>query len=225
MSHLNPYNLLGVTTESSISELKKNYYNLALICHPDRGGNKDDMQQLYSCYKYILEQLSGVRNDSYEDAEEELKSFYQQQKEEELPTFYTIHVECQEWLQKFNQEFEKLKLDESNPFDNGYGKLMDQSEPNEDYNDVESSPPKNMFVTDVIEYKEPNCSNNFITKQPLNTNKIKDFSCLDGNMNMNDYKNAYCNHPDIQVDKTIYSGNVIEKYEKELQNRKKIQYT
>ena len=102
MSHINPYNLLGVTTDSTISELKKNYYNLALICHPDRGGNKEDMQQLYSCYKYILEQLSGIRNDSYEDAEVDLKSFYQQQKEEPLPTFYNIHLECQEWLQKLD---------------------------------------------------------------------------------------------------------------------------
>ena len=220
MSHINPYNLLGVSTQSSVSELKKNYYNLALICHPDRGGNKDDMQQLYSCYKYVLEQLSGVRNDSYEDAEEALKKFYELQKEEPLPTFYNIHVECQEWLQKFNQEFEKLKLEETNPFDGGYGEFMDKSESNENYQDVETQEPQKIFVTDVIEYKEPNSFNNFVTKHPINSKKIEDFSCLTNNMNMNDYKNAYSKYPEMEIDESKYNGNIMDKYEKELKNRK-----
>ena len=35
MNLLNPYDLLGVNTNSSTNELKKKqYYNLALVCHP-----------------------------------------------------------------------------------------------------------------------------------------------------------------------------------------------
>jgi len=221
MSHINPYQLLGVNTNSTISELKKNYYNLALICHPDRGGEKEEMQMLHSSYKYVLEQLNGIRNDTYEDAENELKEFYQQQKDQELPTFYNIHLECNEWLQKFNQEFESLKIDENelDPFKDGYGDLMDNSELSEDYTDIINQKPKNTFVTDIIEYKEPNSFNNFITKCPVKGEKISDFSCLDGNINMNDYKNAFSDFPEIKVDKAKFEGDVLKKYEIEIQAR------
>ena len=34
--------------------VKKNYYNLAKLCHPDRGGNSEDMNVVYKCYKCLL---------------------------------------------------------------------------------------------------------------------------------------------------------------------------
>ena len=41
---LNPYNLCtGVTVNSSLSELKKQYYNFSLMCHPDKGGCKEKL--------------------------------------------------------------------------------------------------------------------------------------------------------------------------------------
>ena len=64
-----------------------------------------------------------------------------------MPTFYNIHLECNEWLQKFNQEFESLKIDENelDPFKDGYGDLMDNSELSEDYTDIVNQKPKNTF--------------------------------------------------------------------------------
>ena len=44
---INPYSLLGVNDKSSLRELKKNYYNMALLCHPDRGGDKKDMNVVF----------------------------------------------------------------------------------------------------------------------------------------------------------------------------------
>ena len=35
-SLIDPYNLLGVTINSSPKEVKQAYYNLALLCHPDK---------------------------------------------------------------------------------------------------------------------------------------------------------------------------------------------
>jgi curved DNA-binding protein CbpA len=46
LSFLNPYELLGVTVDSDISTLTKNYYKLALLCHPDKGGNQEDFVKL-----------------------------------------------------------------------------------------------------------------------------------------------------------------------------------
>ena len=40
---LDPYGLLGVNSRSTISELKKKLLHLALLCHPDKGGNDKDM--------------------------------------------------------------------------------------------------------------------------------------------------------------------------------------
>ena len=77
---INPYDLLGVSTNSSIKELKKKYFELALICHPDKGGNKEDMVFINKAYKYIHNQLEGVnRLVSYEDLEENFFNFCKEQ--------------------------------------------------------------------------------------------------------------------------------------------------
>ena len=41
---INPYELFQINEESSIKDLKKSYYNLCLLAHPDKGGNLKDMQ-------------------------------------------------------------------------------------------------------------------------------------------------------------------------------------
>ena len=58
---INPYNLLGVNTKSTINELKKAYYNLALMCHPDKGGDEKDMVVVSNAYRYIKEQLIKIQ--------------------------------------------------------------------------------------------------------------------------------------------------------------------
>jgi len=57
MSALNPYELLGVTIHSSLAELRKAYCRLALIMHPDKGGDPKDMDILKNSYEYVKEQL------------------------------------------------------------------------------------------------------------------------------------------------------------------------
>ena len=54
---INPYALLGVTVNSTFNELKRNYYNMALMCHPDKGGSGDDMHIVLMAYNYCKEQL------------------------------------------------------------------------------------------------------------------------------------------------------------------------
>ena len=62
---LNPYSLLGVTIASSPAELRANYYQLALLCHPDRGGNRDDMVALHTAYEYVRAQLEHANGNPY----------------------------------------------------------------------------------------------------------------------------------------------------------------
>ena len=80
MNLLNPYELLGVSPTSTINTLKKKYYTLALICHPDKGGNKDDMIIIKNAYEYIKPQLENNTDTTYEQLEEEFQKFCDEQK-------------------------------------------------------------------------------------------------------------------------------------------------
>ena len=71
---IDPYGLLGVDSRASLSELKKNYYNLALICHPDKGGNDKDMNVLSLAYNYIKEHFENVKETTYEKLEEAMEN-------------------------------------------------------------------------------------------------------------------------------------------------------
>lgn len=43
--------LFGLTVNSTVADLRKRYYNLALLCHPDHGGSADDMHVVQTSYE------------------------------------------------------------------------------------------------------------------------------------------------------------------------------
>ena len=132
---MDPFSLLGVTPNSTIEECRKNYYSLALICHPDKGGNPNDMLVLHNSYKYVLEQLEFTKKHQKTILEIE-QSFHEYMKtnQEKAPSYYDIWMNSDEAkkMRKFNEQFENMKRislnQNSNPFDYGYGDLMVQSE-------------------------------------------------------------------------------------------------
>ena len=75
-SLIDPYNLLGVTINSSPKEVKQAYYNLALLCHPDKGGCSKDMDIVNSAYRYVIEQIESIDFDlTFESLEEDFSKF------------------------------------------------------------------------------------------------------------------------------------------------------
>lgn len=73
-SFLNPFEFLGVQLDSSLTDLRKAYYRLALICHPDKGGHHEEMTMLRTAYVWLTEQLgAGKDKGSYEEALEAWK--------------------------------------------------------------------------------------------------------------------------------------------------------
>ena len=211
-SLINPYSLLGVKTTSSISELKKNYYQLSLLTHPDKGGSAEDFRTVHLAYSYIKEQLEGVKDVSYEELEEQFQHFCQEQESIPKPTFYEVNLEANDWLNKFNERFEKFKdinpesiEDFHNPFAEGYGALMDPSEisldefpkdlePSWKYPTQEELENHQIFMGEIIPFEEPEFLPNYVKYQPLNKTEIHDFSTLEGNLQGSDYKLA---HTDI----------------------------
>ena len=154
---IDPYGLLGVDSRASLSELKKNYYNLALICHPDKGGNDKDMNVVSLAYNYIKEHLENVKETTYEKLEDEFAEFCKGQERLKPPTFGQIYEETNDWINEFNKKFEEglnmsgemrqfigndddisnnPYLNENNPLGGGYGEYMDIS----DYHNNSKSP-------------------------------------------------------------------------------------
>ena len=92
---INPYHLLGVTIDSSEKEVRQSYYTLALLCHPDRGGNEEEMKVLHQSYSYVMEQIKlKIDNptEAYLQGEEDFEKFCQDQ-QKQPPPFEQIYAE------------------------------------------------------------------------------------------------------------------------------------
>ena len=201
---INPYHLFGLTTDSSLSDLKKSYYELSLICHPDRGGDKDQMVTVHNSYLYLKEQLSNHNHEdlseTYQNLELQFQEFCQQQNKE-LPEFCTIYEENNDFIQKFNSQFEQrhqhLEQDQSGPFQSGYSTLMEPSD--NQINNIPEYPLsdcdqhlKNQFKQQIIEYQEPKTlPDNYGNYFNFNISKIDDFSHQSDTLEMTDYLKAH----------------------------------
>ena len=161
---VNPYELLGFDSKKpniDLKELKKNYYNLAILCHPDKGGNKDDMIMLQNAYEYVKKQaeISKEKSRDYEETVDEFETFMEEQSKDP-PPFSKIYEEAHIWLQEFNHKFgEQRKLDEDvfgyDPNQDGYGSFMDDSEYQQ---------PRDQYKVPV---QEVNYKTNFNTKSKV----------------------------------------------------------
>lgn len=110
---LQPYELLGVTYKSSIQDVRRAYYNWALICHPDKGGNKDEMHLIHNAYEWIMNQLTEVNKrekegKTYEEYLEEQKTNIEDSKNKPYPSFDDIVLE----VNNISNEFLKGKYTE-----------------------------------------------------------------------------------------------------------------
>jgi len=195
MNSINPYDLLNVNSKSTINELKKNYYQLSLYCHPDKGGSKEDMIIIQNAYVYIKSQLENSTEKTYEQLEEEFNEFCKIQ-EKKPPKFCKIFSEThEEWSNVFNSSHSNQKY--SNLFDKGYGDFMDQSESlnvNE-YNPNNQIKNKHNFTSEIIIYEEPNPTPIDIdTNMPLDKKEIKDFTY----QGMSDYKLAFSENEKLE---------------------------
>lgn len=203
-SLIDPYKLFHLTSKSTLEQLRKAYYKMALLCHPDKGGSEDDMIIIHRAYIYIKEHLENCKEEKeYEKMEDDFNDFCKKQTEKP-PPFRDIWElsDDKKFHDKFNQQFMKnhysiqTEDQEHNPFQDGYGSLMDESEYHSthskskpDYNDKIKGTPQTVFKQDMIIYEEPNALPDTYGKyQNLNIKKVEDFS----NENGSDYLKSYC---------------------------------
>ena len=202
-----------------MTELKQSYYQLSLLCHPDRGGNKEDMIVVVKAYRYIKQQFENCSHlRTYEQLEADFELFCKEQ-EETVPAFRDIWEnteECQQ-LQEFNREFIRQREKElhqpmpktyrMNPFEKGYGSFMDHSEYNSQqsskqdckelstpltYEQDESKQPSHTFGTKLIVYQDPVANPyDYGNNFRFDVQSITDFSIQQSNMSGKDYQQAH----------------------------------
>jgi curved DNA-binding protein CbpA len=108
---INPYELFGFDSKNpniTVKELKKQYFTLSLICHPDKGGTSEDMIILKNAYDYIKEQIENICQKDFKEVENEFQEFMKNQTTR-LPPFSQIYEEAHLWLSDFNKRFEEEK--------------------------------------------------------------------------------------------------------------------
>src|SRR6476620_4126000 len=141
MKFFNPYDLLGVSIDSTKEDVKKKYYELSLIMHPDKGGNPDDMISLKSSYEFVMKEIGVIdRSLTVEQLEDEFKVFCDTQTKQ-IPMFSDIYAEAFD-LQKINDDSQMTMYASAN---GGYGDFMEKSEMTTKYNDKETLPVTNQF--------------------------------------------------------------------------------
>lgn len=112
---INPYDFLGVTDKSSLKDLRKAYYNLSLVMHPDKGGDSSTMIILQNAYKYIKEQFENINEQpdsgkSYEELQTEFENYINKQESINLPSILNVISETLGITQNdYSELYEKVE--------------------------------------------------------------------------------------------------------------------
>ena len=64
MSDFNPYDVLGVSSESSPEEIKSKYKSLAQHHHPDKGGNEEVFKKIKAAYEILIDPVRRKQYDT-----------------------------------------------------------------------------------------------------------------------------------------------------------------
>ena len=101
--------LLGTSTCKNLQELKRRYYDLALLCHPDRGGTAEDMRVIQHTYEKardaFVHQMDA--DEKRRHIESQLSSVENEEGEVDLPSFRSIFDDVHDHFnEKFNERFE-----------------------------------------------------------------------------------------------------------------------
>ena len=237
LQSINPYELLGIDEKSTIKDARKAYYQLALLVHPDCGGDEDSMKVLVNAYGFVEEQLRNKRDISG-DADEFGKSLEEDFKEyndrvkAEMPQIRDLFDMANEEQRKdakkrnfqvynhiFNKEFEEeCKDDFPNPFDDGYGELMDVGPHDES---IPTTSTKNKFTQEIQIYKEPH-----VLPDTYGSNFRYDIKSIDDYSNYEekeyDYKKAHTEKETKPIKEDEEVNDLSKKLEALIKNRKRL---
>lgn len=192
MNEINPYELLGVTTESSVDAVRKAYRGLALQHHEDKGGTKSSMIAVNAAYAFVLRELRHRDHERASWTPEEIQADFDLLNSQMVGVPDELRFPHGFDPDAFNSAFEALLPEQVVPASEraGYGSVMDPAgAPRDELGPV--SHPFDLTPSDVSD--EPaELSGSFSQVMELAPTESSGFGAVtDAGLHMTDYKHAF----------------------------------
>ena len=146
---LDPFELLGVTIESSPEDAKSSFQRLALLVHPDKnpgGGSQDQMIELLKAYKFVMMQLNLVnRTNTVENLENEFEEFCKAQKDADLD------IRSRELREIIMGEDDADRLENEEKFREKFNEAFESRMKEQRYESSEEEPRDDQLIEDAFE--------------------------------------------------------------------------
>ena len=208
MSGINPYEILGVTKNFTLEELKDKYKRVAKRVHPDRGGSQKLFNLVTLAYKKLVEEYKLKKiNKQFNELKTDFSNYSDTQNntQKRNPEFSKPQYQSNDFREVFNRTYDNHKVHSA--YDNGYGNFMIESDGRREdidiakkvnnmkqFNSAFEAEPLNNYNRRMIVYKEPEAlpsSSKSLKYTELGVGKIKDFSSSTNNLDCTDYKAAH----------------------------------
>lgn len=193
---LDPFGLLGVNCNSTLQEVRKKYYALASMCHPDRGGADEDMRVVHNAYCFVRDQVALNRQCTYEQMRMEFEDFCAGQTSVP-PRFVDIHHET---FGQFGAAFEASTHIERAFAEGGVETV--ESEVRLEYSNVEHGNVQ-QFTRDIVVHAAPDPFDAGGFLRSVDGTHIKDYSCVVGCLHVSDYREGLAPPEVVQCDETL----------------------
>ncbi len=167
------YKILNLNFDASAEDARNAFRRMALIHHPDKGGDPRIFHMVKEAYKAIINRLTQAQRHDFQNMRQAHRDY---QEEEQV-----IRLDPNNFnREQFNRVFEEHRI--VKPSDKGYG----------DWNEEVEAPHARDFETRVTIYEEPDQILTSLGYETLGQGKIKDFSSgIYSQTEYTDYKKAY----------------------------------
>ena len=214
---VDPFELLGVSMHATCQEVRKRYYQLACLCHPDRGGTAEQMRTLHNAYQFVVRSVALNNTNTLEDLQGAFDSFCKTQTLEP-PRFRDIHDG------EFHLAFETCDstLIEGAFADGGYATIPSEYSAcasGVQYSSEGAQGVIEPFSAAMVVYTEPSA-----LVQPsacvrdITGTALESFTCVIGNQVVSDYREAF-SPPESLAPLSVPECSVPEMYALECESR------